>query len=111
MKITIAPFAEPYREIDVTQGLVAAIAEEIWRACGGNDALNWLEAERHLARIIGEARETARAAHVAEVIERAERACPGCPRGRARSGGRSSSRLDTRLLAAARTSSDDMAGQ
>ena len=48
MRITITPVAEPETEIDVTQRLVAAIAEEIWRACGGNDALNWLEAERQV---------------------------------------------------------------
>jgi hypothetical protein len=51
---------DPRREIDVTQHLVAAIAEEIWRACGGNDDLNWLEAEALLQQIVGNASVTAR---------------------------------------------------
>ncbi|TVQ62776.1 MAG: hypothetical protein EA379_05030 [Phycisphaerales bacterium] len=43
--------SNPALEIDVTHRLVAAIAEELWRACGGNDELNWLEAEQHLMAI------------------------------------------------------------
>jgi hypothetical protein len=56
MKIIIRPAMEPQHEIDVTQRLVAAIAEELWRVSGGNDRLNWLEAEAHLQRIVGDAR-------------------------------------------------------
>jgi hypothetical protein len=44
---------EPQREIDVTELLITAIAQELWRACGGNDHLNWIEAESHLRQIIG----------------------------------------------------------
>lgn len=50
-RITIRPILDPAIEIDLTHRLVAAIAEEIWRVCGGNDELNWLEAEQHLATI------------------------------------------------------------
>jgi hypothetical protein len=56
MRIVVRPVMEPQLEIDVTQRLVAAIAEELWRVCGGNDHLNWIEAELHLRRIVGEAR-------------------------------------------------------
>jgi hypothetical protein len=59
MKITVRPSAEPRREIDITNRLVAAIAEELWRLFGGNDRLNWLEAETHLQRIIGLVKEEA----------------------------------------------------
>jgi hypothetical protein len=42
----------PDREIDVTQALTAAVAHQLHAQCGGNDVLNWLEAERFLARIL-----------------------------------------------------------
>ena len=32
--------------IDVTQKVIEAIAHELWKSRGGNDLLNWLEAER-----------------------------------------------------------------
>jgi hypothetical protein len=56
MRITVHPLMEPKREIDLTYRLIAAIAEELWRRYGGNAQLNWLEAEEHLRRIIGEVR-------------------------------------------------------
>lgn len=59
MKITVRPSAAPDEEIDLTGRLVAAIAEELWKLHGGNDRLNWLEAEMHLQRIIGQVREEA----------------------------------------------------
>ncbi len=55
MRILVRPLAEPQREIDMTARLVSAIAEELWRRYGGNAALNWLEAERHLELIVGDA--------------------------------------------------------
>jgi hypothetical protein len=57
MRITIRPAMEPFRAIDITDRLIAAIADELWRACGGNAQLNWIEAEAHLAAIMGEARQ------------------------------------------------------
>jgi hypothetical protein len=33
------------REEDLAKPLVAAIAHELWKLHGGNDVLNWLEAE------------------------------------------------------------------
>ncbi len=59
MKIIVRPMVDPQREIDLTRPLVAAIAEELWRLYGGNEHLNWLEAELHLQSIIGEARAAA----------------------------------------------------
>jgi hypothetical protein len=54
MRIVVRPAMEPQREIDVTQRLIAVIAEELWRTCGGNEQLNWIEAETHLRQIVGE---------------------------------------------------------
>lgn len=56
MRIIICPVVDRQREIDLTQRLIAAIAEELWRLYGGNEQLNWLEAEMHLKRIVGEER-------------------------------------------------------
>lgn len=60
MRITLRPPPDPQREVDVTQRLVAAIAEELWRLYGGNDELNWIEAEAHLRRVVEGACMTAR---------------------------------------------------
>ncbi len=56
MRIIIRPVVDGQREIDLTQRLIATIAEELWRRYGGNEQLNWLEAELHLKQIIGAAR-------------------------------------------------------
>lgn len=94
MRIVIRPVAEPQREIDLTHRLVSAVAEELWRLYGGNDHLNWVEAERHLERIIGDARrEAAEAASIPahspdgeaslerrRGIPREAVACAKCPR-------------------------------
>lgn len=56
MKIIVRPILDPQREIDLTHRLVAAIAEELWRLFGGNETLNWIEAEWHLQRIVAQAR-------------------------------------------------------
>ncbi|MGD9789195.1 MAG: hypothetical protein AB7Q00_07060 [Phycisphaerales bacterium] len=56
MRITIRPVADRQREIDLTHRLIAVIAEELWRLYGGNEHLNWLEAELHLQAIVGQAR-------------------------------------------------------
>lgn len=60
MKIIVRPILDPQREIDLTHRLVAAIAEELWRLFGGNEKLNWIEAEWHLQRIVAQARAEAR---------------------------------------------------
>ena len=47
--------------IDITQQIVEAIARELWKKRGGNDLLNWLEAERLFAETMrGLAREEGR---------------------------------------------------
>lgn len=56
MKIIVRPAVDPQHEIDLTHRLTAAVAEELWRLFGGNEQLNWLEAELHLQRIVGAAR-------------------------------------------------------
>lgn len=52
MRLTIRPAMDPEREIDLTHAVVAAIAQQIHVHCGGNEVLNWLEAERFLARVV-----------------------------------------------------------
>jgi len=44
--ISIRPTAAPQRTIDLTRAITAAVAHELWLQCGGNENLNWLEAER-----------------------------------------------------------------
>ncbi len=56
MKVLVRPVVDPQAEIDLTHRLVSAIAEELWKLYGGNEQLNWLEAERHLQQIVGKAR-------------------------------------------------------
>jgi hypothetical protein len=46
MRLVIRPAAAPAAAIDVTHAVVAAIARELSRFHGGNDTLNWLEAEQ-----------------------------------------------------------------
>lgn len=52
MKITIRPVVDPGRELDVTHRLVAAVAEALWMEFGGNQVLNWMEAETQLEKIV-----------------------------------------------------------
>lgn len=47
-RIVIHPEEGPAEGIDVTRGVVGVIAAELWRLRGGNDVLNWIEAERLL---------------------------------------------------------------
>lgn len=69
MRLVIRPVQDPQREIDLAHRLTAAIAEELWLLYGGNEHLNWVEAELHLRRLVesvrgqvnGEAIEKARA--------------------------------------------------
>ena len=77
MRLVIRPVQDPQREIDLTHRLTAAIAEELWSLYGGNEQLNWVEAELHLQRLVesvrgqvnGEAIEKARA----EALDEARR--------------------------------------
>jgi hypothetical protein len=52
MRIVIRPSASPERELDVTRAIVASVAHALWAHGGGNEVVNWLEAERHVARLI-----------------------------------------------------------
>ncbi len=56
MRWTIRPMTDPRHKIDVRRLLVKALAEEIWRRCGGNEVLNWMEAEWHVEGLLGQAR-------------------------------------------------------
>ena len=62
MRVAIRPSVSPHRELDVTDALIAAVAYELWKNGGGNEVLNWLEAERFVARLAsGSPRDAARA--------------------------------------------------
>jgi hypothetical protein len=52
MPVTISPSNAPDRELDITGALVAAVAAELWRNFGGNDVLNWMEAERFVQSLM-----------------------------------------------------------
>ena len=52
MRLTIRPLNEPSVELDVTDRIVAAIADQISQRIGGNPVLNALEAEVHLRRLL-----------------------------------------------------------
>ncbi len=45
-RLLVRPIAQPKRSIDATEAMTRAIAHCLWEQVGGNDALNWLEAER-----------------------------------------------------------------
>lgn len=68
MPITIKPSMLPERELDLTQALTAAVAHELWKHCGGNEVVNWLEAERIVAGLTlrARARGSAGGRHAAE---------------------------------------------
>ncbi len=52
MRAIIKPSLAPHLHLDVTHALTATIAGEIARAVGGNDVVNWLEAERILQGLL-----------------------------------------------------------
>lgn len=51
MPIVIRPSMTPNRDLDLTKALTAAVAHELWRHAGGNEVVNWLEAERVVASL------------------------------------------------------------
>lgn len=93
MRVTIRPTADPSREHDITRCLISAIAYELSLLHGGNDELNWLEAERHLARLLASDQTGAAlspsvacetpASDQHQHLAKDPPACPGCPRRRA----------------------------
>jgi hypothetical protein len=80
MKVIIRPVLEPSREIDLTRRLVEVIAEELWKLYGGNEGVNWLEAEQHLEHIVGSVRAEARVeARASDALGTLERGTHGPP--------------------------------
>lgn len=47
-RVVVHPTCGPPDGIDVTESLIEAIAHELWKLHGGNDVLNWIEAEAML---------------------------------------------------------------
>src|SRR5262245_3228842 len=60
----IRPAAAPDRQIDLARALTAAVAHELWNHCGGNEVVNWLEAERFVASLAVRPRSPRGARHV-----------------------------------------------
>ncbi|MBL9030548.1 MAG: hypothetical protein JNM80_02425 [Phycisphaerae bacterium] len=52
MRVSIK--ASTGRELDLTHALVSAVAHELWKHAGGNEVVNWLEAERIVAGLIAQ---------------------------------------------------------
>lgn len=52
MRVSIK--ASTGRELDLTHALVSAVAHELWKHVGGNEVVNWLEAERIVAGLIAQ---------------------------------------------------------
>jgi hypothetical protein len=62
MKLVIRPVQDAPRELDISYRRVSAIAVRLWRRCGGNEQLNWIEAERHLQRRVAGTRSALKSA-------------------------------------------------
>src|SRR5262245_54199637 len=52
-RIVLRPMLGPRQGLDVTEAVTRAIAQELWNMHGGNDVMNWLEAERLLNEFLG----------------------------------------------------------
>jgi hypothetical protein len=52
MRIVIRPSMAADRDLDITKAVVSAVAAELWKNFGGNDVLNWMEAERQVALLL-----------------------------------------------------------
>jgi len=61
VRIVIHPAAAAGLGIDVTREVTSAIADILWRHYGGNEVLNWLEAERLLQQSLSALRTIAAA--------------------------------------------------
>lgn len=51
-RFIVHPPAGPRGGIDLTERVVGVIADELWKRHGGNDVLNWIEAERLLIQAL-----------------------------------------------------------
>ncbi|MBX3376669.1 MAG: hypothetical protein KF678_06665 [Phycisphaeraceae bacterium] len=70
MPLKITPSSFPNRELDLTGVLTRAVAEELWRNFGGNDVLNWMEAERFVQSLrVQPAPETGRPGPLSHEVE------------------------------------------
>lgn len=54
-RFVVRPLVDPETTLDLTDAVVAAIARELGDAFGGNAVLNRLEADAHLASLLGAA--------------------------------------------------------
>lgn len=52
LRFVIQPILGSGEEIDVTDAVTRAIAQELWNHSGGNAVVNWLEAESHLQKLL-----------------------------------------------------------
>lgn len=45
-RLVLHPTLGPPEGVDLTEAIIGAVAAELWKRFGGNDVVNWLEAER-----------------------------------------------------------------
>lgn len=50
--LLIRPSNAPDRTIDLTKAITAAVAHELWCQTGGNEVVNWIEAERFVRGLV-----------------------------------------------------------
>ena len=51
-RIVLRPMLGPHTGLDVTEAVTRAVAQELWNLHGGNDVMNWFEAERLLGEFV-----------------------------------------------------------
>lgn len=51
-RVVLSPMFGTEGGLDVTESLISAIAHELWESKGGNDKLNWIEAEALLNSVM-----------------------------------------------------------
>jgi hypothetical protein len=63
----------PDRELDLTKAITAAVAHELWKQGGGNEVVNWLEAERVVASLAVRRTRPVKGRHASEANGRRHR--------------------------------------
>jgi hypothetical protein len=58
LRIVLKPYLGPREGLDVTEAITRTVAQELWKLHGGNDVMNWLEAERLVQEFFSDSRRT-----------------------------------------------------
>lgn len=70
MKIIVRPIADLAQELELTDLLVSAIADEIWASQGRSAPIDWLEVECRLHRLARDVRNEAQDTEVVVIPQR-----------------------------------------